>query len=124
MPKPAKTEVLSKKDIGQRVRALRQRQRLTQGDLATILDTHQTAVSRIELGNRGLSLQQVIKLARAQRVPLDQLLGKAEPGTPRNGRVKDRALVERLQKIERLSKRDRQALLRNIDNFLKGAGVQ
>jgi transcriptional regulator with XRE-family HTH domain len=123
LPTPPKTEALSKKEIGGRVRALRQQQRLTQADLATILGTHQTAVSQIEIGNRGLSLQQVVKLAHALHAPLDEILGAARTASPRNGRVKDRDLRRRLEKIEKLSKRQKQALLLTLDNFLKGAGV-
>lgn len=123
MPTPTKTEVLPKKEIGTRIRALRQQQRLTQADLAKILETHQTAVSQIEIGNRGLSLQQVVKLARALHVPLDEILGDAGAPSPRNGRVKDRTLLRRLEKIEKLSKRQKQALFVTLDNFLKGAGV-
>jgi transcriptional regulator with XRE-family HTH domain len=123
LPTPTKTEALPKKEIGVRIRALRQQRRLTQTDLAKVLETHQTAVSQIEIGNRGVSLQQVVKLARALRVPLDEILGDAGTPGPRNGRMKDRSLVRRLEKIERLSKRQKQALLVTLDNFLKGAGV-
>lgn len=123
MPKPAKSEALSKREVGQRIRALRQQQRLSQTDLAKILETHQTAVSQIELGTRGISLHQAIKLSRALHTSLDDLLGSTDGPQPKNGRVTDRSLVRRIEKIARLSKRDRVALLRNIDNFLKGAGV-
>jgi hypothetical protein len=38
-----------------------------------------TAVSQIVTGNRALSLQQVVKLARAPHVPLDEILGTLPP---------------------------------------------
>jgi hypothetical protein len=59
----------------------------------------------------------------AGHVSLDEILGDAGTASPRNGRVKNRGLRRRLERIETLSKRQKQALLVTLDNFLKGAGV-
>jgi transcriptional regulator with XRE-family HTH domain len=88
---------------------------------AEALGTYQTVVSAIERGVRGLTVQQVAKLASILGTSLDDILG---PGRrPGNGTLKDRRFLRRFEKIERLSKRDKQVLLKNIDMFLKGAGV-
>ena len=116
LPQPPRTEVLSKKEIGQRIRAIREERGLSQVELAEVLGTYQTVVSAIERGVRGLTVQQVVKLATALDASPDRILGRtgsqSEPG------LKDRRFLRRLQKIERLPKRDQQALLRTIDAFL------
>ena len=121
LPQPPKQVVISKKELGQRLRAARQARGITQVELAEALGTYQTVVSAIERGVRGLTVQQVAKLASILGTSLDDILA---PGRrPGNGSLTDRRFLRRFEKIERLSKRDKQALLKNIDMFLKGAGV-
>ena len=120
MPRPPKTVVLSKKEIGERVRALRRQRALSQVELAEALGTYQTVISAVERGARGLSLQQAVRLAKALKVSPDEILGQRQQ---EDGYFKDRRFVRRLQKIDRLSKRQRQVLLVTLDNFLKGAGI-
>lgn len=122
MPTPPKTVVLPMKEIGARLRALRQARDMTQVELAKVLGTQQTAVSQVELGNRGLSVQQVVKLAKALRVSTDAILGPMN-GAAREELPTDRRLLRRLRQIEQLPKVERQALLKTIDAFLKSSQV-
>ena len=116
MPQPPKIEVLSKKEIGRRVRAIREARGMSQVELAEALDTYQTVVSAIERGARGLTVQQVARFAAALDASPDRILG--HDGAAKETGLKDRRFLRRLQKIERLPKRDQQALLRTIDAFL------
>ena len=93
---------------------------MSQVELARALGTYQTVISAVERGTRGLSLQQAVRFAQTLKVSPDDLLGKSRE---LDGPFKDRRFVRRLQKIEKLSKRKKQALLVTLDNFLKGAGV-
>jgi len=122
VPTPPKSVVLSRKEIGDRLRALRQARNLTQVQLARILGTQQTAVSQVELGNRGLTVQQVVKLAKALRVSTDAILGPSNDSRQED-LPRDRKLLRRLKEIERLPKPEKQALLKTIDAFLKSAQV-
>jgi transcriptional regulator with XRE-family HTH domain len=122
VPKPPKVVVLSKKEIGERLRTLRQGRGITQVRLAKMLGTQQTAISQVELGNRGLTIQQVVKLAKALSVPTDAILAESN-GASREGLPKDRRLLQRIRQIERLPKTEKQALLKTIDAFLKSSQV-
>ena len=122
VPKPPKEVVLSRKEIGARLRSLRQTRDMTQVQLAKVLGTQQTAVSQVELGNRGLTIQQVVKLAKALHVSTDAILGPTN-GTAHDELPKDRRLLRRLRQIEQLPRVERQALLRTIDAFLKSSQV-
>lgn len=91
---------------------------MTQVELARVLGIDQSNVSSIERGIRSLTVHQALKLARALDTSTDEILGRKDtaPEGPR-----DRRFLRRLEKIERLPKRDQQALLRTIDAFLKSA---
>jgi len=112
--------VLSKKEIGQRVRALRKEQGMTQVELADSLGTHQTSLSQIERGIRGVGVQHVLKLAKALKVSPDKLLAPSKQGgmkTPRNER-----LLRRVRRIERLPPDHQEAVVRMLDAFLDSHG--
>ena len=117
MPRPPKSVFLSKKDVGQRLRAIRLEHGVSQIELAKALGTYQTTISAIERGVRGLTLQQAVRMADALGASPDDILGPRKD--PRDAtRLKDRRFVRRLEKIAHLPKRDQQALLRTIDAFL------
>lgn len=118
MPRPPKGVQFSKEEVGQRIRALRLERGFSQVELARLMDVHQTNVSAIERGLRALTIHQMLKVARALKVSTDQVLtGKAHTKPTPNGQI-DRRFLRRLQKIDKLSKRDQQSLLGTIDAFL------
>ena len=90
---------------------------MTQDELASILGTNQSHVSNVERGDRGLTIQQLVKLCSALRVSPNEILGETKQSKD-NGLIKDRRFLRRLQKIDRLSKRDKENLLGTIDAFL------
>lgn len=80
-----------------------------------------TGVSRpvvcdYERGNLRLHGELLIMLARILEVSVDEILGLA-PLQPR-GPIKDRRFQRRLEQVDRLTRPDREALLRTIDAFL------
>lgn len=122
VPKPPKNAILSKREIGRRLRAVRQARGITQVQLAKVLDTQQTAISQVELGNRGLTIQQVVRLATALHVSTDAILGQPRR-SDHDALPKDRKLLQRIQRIEKLPKPEKQALLKTIDAFLRSSQV-
>lgn len=117
LPRPAKEEVLSKTDVGQRVRALRHARDLSQGQLAAILGIPPTNVSAIERGVRGLSIQQLAKLASALSVSPAEILVSADPKPSRAPK-----LSRRFEQIQSLPRTKRRMLYEMIDVFLDRHG--
>jgi transcriptional regulator with XRE-family HTH domain len=109
--------LLSRTEIGERLRSLREQRRLTQVELGKLLGTHQANVSQIERGLRGVSVQQIVKLARVLRVSPDGLLGVRKLNSSEQPARSPR-LMRRVRKIERLPTEHQEALLRMIDAFL------
>ncbi len=69
--------------VGPRLRALRQRRDMTLADLSAATDISVSTLSRLESGQRRPSLELLLPLARAHRVPLDELIGAPASGDPR-----------------------------------------
>jgi len=69
--------------VGPRLRALRQRRHLTLADLSAATDISVSTLSRLESGQRRPNLELLLPLARAHRVPLDELIGTSVTGDPR-----------------------------------------
>jgi transcriptional regulator with XRE-family HTH domain len=92
---------------------------MTQVELAQELGLTQSAISDYEKGAARMHAALVAAFAKSLRVSTDQILGFKNP--PDNGHVKDRRFVRRLERIDQLSKRDRQSLLNTIDAYLSKA---
>lgn len=70
-------------DIGPRLRALRRERGVTQDELSAATGISVSTLSRLESGKRRPTLDLLVPLARAHRVPLDQLVAAPATGDPR-----------------------------------------
>lgn len=120
MPTRSKIAVISYREIGARVRTLRQEKDLTQTKLAKVLGTGQTAVSEIERGNRGLTVQQLVKLARALKTTPDAILGEenGHPLRPRSAKI-----LRRFHRIEQLPESQQDAVLK-VDGVIEAHRIR
>ena len=62
------------KQFGQRARAIRLKQGLSQGDVAKRMNVHRSYISSIERGVRNPSLKVIQKIAKALEVPMEKLI--------------------------------------------------
>jgi transcriptional regulator with XRE-family HTH domain len=108
--------------IAQRLARIRRERGMTQVELAQRLGVAQPVVSDYERGELRLHGQLIVKLSEILGVSSEELLGLKK--APSNGVLKNRRLLRRLQAIERLPRRDQQALLRTIDRFLDSFRAQ
>lgn len=117
----AKSVAITAVHAGHRLVLLRKEKGITQKELAERLGVTQSMISDYENGVMRLHGELIVQLTEILGASADDLLGlRAE--TQSNGAVKSRRLARRLQAIERLSKRDQDALLRTIDAFVSKAG--
>jgi len=116
----ARTAASAGETVGQRLARLRRERGLTQAELAGRLGIAQPIVSDYERGELRLHGQLIVRLTEILGVSADELLGLTP--TPAAGPQVQRRLVRRLRAIDRLPRRDQQALFRTIDAFLKSAG--
>jgi transcriptional regulator with XRE-family HTH domain len=71
------------REVGPRLRALRRKSGSTLAALAETTGISMSTLSRLESGQRKATLELLLPLARAYRVPLDELVGAPETGDPR-----------------------------------------
>lgn len=103
--------------IGHQLARLRKARGISQEELAEQLSISQTNVSAYERGALRLHGDLIVKLTRILKVSADELLGLAQP--PRVPVIRDRRFLRRLELIDRLPKRDKDALLRMLINASK-----
>jgi transcriptional regulator with XRE-family HTH domain len=70
-------------EVGPRLRRLRAKRGLTLAALAEATGISKSTLSRLESGQRRPSLELLLPLAGAYRVPIDDLVGAPEVGDPR-----------------------------------------
>jgi len=92
---------------------------MTQMELAEKLGIRQVLVSQYELGKVRVHGALIAAFAKALRTSADVILGVKE--SKENGLIKDRRFLRRLEQIDRLPRRKKDALLTTIDAFLKGS---
>ena len=106
--------------IGARIARLRKDKGMTQTELAAVLGVTQPVVSDYENDEIGLDSARIKQLSEILSESADAILG-LERMTKREAVVKNRRLYRQLQDIDRLPKRDQEALFRMIDAFLSKA---
>jgi transcriptional regulator with XRE-family HTH domain len=105
--------------LGYRIARLRREKGLTQAELAQQLKVSQPVVSDYENDVIRLPADVVVQIAEILGASTDELLGRKAPVARSNGTsIKNRRLYRRMQEIEKLPRRDQEALLRTIEAFI------
>lgn len=107
---------VDEKTIGGRLRELRKRRGLTQTEVAEQLGVRQVLVSEYELGQTRIHGALVAAFAKVLRTSADEILGLKDAKD--KGSIQDRRFLRRLEQIDRLPRRKKDALLTTIDAFL------
>jgi len=110
--------VVSKEEIGRRIRALRQQREKSQVELAAALEMTQSNLSAIERGARGVTVHQVVRIAKALGASTDEILLGANVPAPRKS-LRHRRFMQRAQQIDLLSDAERRLVLDLLDGLLK-----
>ena len=106
--------------FGDKLIQMRKARGLSQVELAEASGLYQADISDFERGDRCPDTRNVVTLAKVLKVSMDELLGLRKAKT-KSQPLASRKVLRRLRRIEGLPKRDRQALLRTLDNILAGA---
>lgn len=107
-----------------RLRKLREARGLTQKDLAKRIDIEVVQVSRYERGQYLPNAETLVGLARVLQVDLNLLLLGEASGAAEAMPVLDIPLLERFKDLQKLSKRDRDAVILLIDSVLTRGDVE
>jgi transcriptional regulator with XRE-family HTH domain len=113
----SKNVSFSKKNMGERIRALRLEKGLTQVELGKRMGMTQSNVSEIERGIRGLTVRQLLQLSAILSTSTDTiLLGSS---SPENGTSSlSLRVLRRARRIQELPLRKQRALLETVDALI------
>ena len=107
--------------LGGRIARLRREKGMTQIELAERLRVSQPVISDYENDVIRLPADTVVQIAEVLGASTDELLGLKAPAAHAAGGIKNRRLYRRMQEIEKLPRRDQEALLRTIEAFISKA---
>jgi transcriptional regulator with XRE-family HTH domain len=117
MGRAARKPAFSKKEVGERLRRLREARDTTQVELAKLLGVTQSNVSEMERGIRTVTSNLAVKLANVLRVSVDEIL-MGSNGTAEKTPLSTVKLLRRIQKIEKLPEARQRVVLRFIDALI------
>lgn len=106
--------------FGQRLARLRRLRGLTQRALATESGVSQRMIAYYETHEATAPGDTVASLARALKVPLDELLGIKPVASEAPSSTAELNLWRKFRDVQNLPERKRRAVLRMVDEFLDG----
>lgn len=119
-PSPMAKGTASTEGFGQRLARLRNARGFSQTELGALIGVSQRMMTYYEREAGKPPAHVLPQLADALKVSVDELLG-IRPGRDAQEPPRRSRLWRKLRQIEKLSRRDQQALLRTIDAFLRKA---
>ena len=106
------------KHIGTIIKQLREKKSMTQTQIAELINMHRSNYSRVENGERDLSIESIKKLAEYFSMTIDQLVNFDGENIPKEITVEDKSLTEKIKLISELSKDEQNMVFKMIDSFL------
>jgi len=102
-------------DFGKNLVALRKARRLTQAELAELLDVQPRLLGRWERGQGKPQFDYTLKLADALEVSLDRLLRGPNTGKEDVFDIRNRKLKELCRQVDQLQSEDQEIICRFLD---------
>lgn len=103
--------------FGKKMVSLRKDKKMSQGDLAKQLSTSISVIGRYERDEMTPSIEVAKKIATLLGSTVGYLMGETEQVNI----LKDPQMLNRLNDIDHLSEKEREALLMSVDAFLRDA---
>ena len=103
--------------IGKNIKKIREEKGLTQQTIANLIAMHRSNYSRVETGDRDLSIDAINKIAKYFNMSIDQLVN-FEGGTPQEVTIEDKSTTEQMQLIQQLDDEDKSMVFKMVDKML------
>jgi transcriptional regulator with XRE-family HTH domain len=103
--------------IGKNVKKIREEKGLTQQSIASLIAMHRSNYSRVETGDRELSIDAIGKIAKYFNMTIDQLVN-FEGDIPQEVTIEDKSLVEQIKLIQGLELEEKNMVFKMVDTFL------
>jgi transcriptional regulator with XRE-family HTH domain len=104
--------------IGKNIKHIREQRGLMQKEVAFVADMQASNYSKIENGQRDISVEALDKIANFFGITVDEIIHFEDAKTPKPIKVEDKTANEKVQLISQLEDEDKQAVYRIIDGML------
>jgi transcriptional regulator with XRE-family HTH domain len=103
--------------IGKIIKKIREEKGLTQQQIAELIHMHRSNYSKVESGERDLSIEAANRIAKNFGMTIDQLVN-FDGAMPQEVTIEDKTLVEQVKLIEQLDSEEKNMVFKMIDTFL------
>ena len=104
-------------NVGDNIKRLREDRRIKQQEIADLIGMHRSNYSKIESGQREISVAALDKIARFFGVTVDELI-HMENDIPKEVQIEDKTIAEQIRLIQELDQEDQSMIFKMIDTFL------
>lgn len=105
------------KNIGKIIKQIREEKELTQQQLAELINMHRSNYSKVESGERDLSIEAINKIAKYFGMTIDQLVN-FDGTVPEEVTVEDKTVMEQVKLIQELEPEEKTMVFKMIETFL------
>ena len=109
------TQISMKMEIGDKIRKVREANKLSQKEVALALNMDQSQYSKIEKGKTDPTTATLEKICKALKIEIAELF--ASENTFKDVDSLDKSLVEKVQLLEQLDENERQSIFQLIDSL-------
>lgn len=103
--------------IGQNIKKIREDKNLTQQQIAELIHMHRSNYSKIESGQRELSIDALNKISRYFGMTIDQIVN-FDGAVPQEVTIEDKTMMEQLKMIQELEPEEKNMVFKMVDTFL------
>jgi len=104
-------------NIGSNIKRLREDRGIKQSEIADLIGMHRSNYSKIENGQREISVPALDKIAKYFNLSLDDLVHLAD-NIPQEVSVGDKTTVEQVKLIQELDQEEKNMVFKMIETFL------
>jgi transcriptional regulator with XRE-family HTH domain len=104
-------------NIGLNIKKIREEKSLTQQQIAVLINMHRSNYSKIENGQREISVEALNKIAQYFGMTVDQIIN-FDGGMPQEVVIEDKSLLEQVKLIQELEPEEKSMIFKMIDTFL------
>lgn len=103
--------------LADNIKNIREEKKLKQIEVATHIGVDKSAYSKIEKGQRALTVEELQKMAQLFNMTTDQIINY-DGRMPREVVMEDKTAVEQMRLIQQLDDEDKQTIFKLIDKML------
>jgi transcriptional regulator with XRE-family HTH domain len=104
-------------NVGQNIKRLREGRGIKQNEIADLIGMHRSNYSKIESGQREISIAAIDKIAGYFNISIDELVHMGND-LPKEVSIEDKTVVEQVKLIQELDQEEKNMVFKMVETFL------